>query len=160
MFRIIRSPNEITDEHLASYHNYLKFMEDQLTSAGTKFLGGDKPGFTDYMIWPWFERILSLSKKFELVKIDSTKFNTLVSFTINAPLNHSIRNTQKYVRIYNKMKRDHKLCVLLIIFKHKLITTLQINFCVLSFNKYRQCIVTSHCRAQSSLEMWGPSTNF
>ncbi|KAI8426159.1 hypothetical protein MSG28_005101 [Choristoneura fumiferana] len=83
MFRIIRTPNEITEEQLAAYHNYLKFIEDQLKSAGTKFLGGAVPGFTDYMIWPWFERMLTLSKKFELVKIDATKFKILSEYLAN-----------------------------------------------------------------------------
>ncbi|KAH8406907.1 hypothetical protein KR222_011330, partial [Zaprionus bogoriensis] len=38
----------------------LDIFEQELAKRGTAYFGGDKPGFVDYMIWPWFERILAL----------------------------------------------------------------------------------------------------
>uniref|UniRef100_A0A0K8TVL8 Glutathione-S-transferase n=1 Tax=Epiphyas postvittana TaxID=65032 RepID=A0A0K8TVL8_EPIPO len=80
LFKTLRKPDSITEENLTAYQNYLKFIQDQLTRAGTKFLGGAEPGFTDYMIWPWFERMLTISKKFEAVKIDPAKFKILSEY--------------------------------------------------------------------------------
>ncbi|XP_030385343.1 pyrimidodiazepine synthase [Scaptodrosophila lebanonensis] len=35
----------------------LDIFEAELAKRGTQYFGGDKPGFVDYMIWPWFERL-------------------------------------------------------------------------------------------------------
>ncbi|XP_060654963.1 pyrimidodiazepine synthase-like [Drosophila nasuta] len=32
-------------------------FEEELAKRGTPYFGGKKPGFLDYMIWPWFERL-------------------------------------------------------------------------------------------------------
>ncbi|XP_037722169.1 pyrimidodiazepine synthase [Drosophila subpulchrella] len=42
---------------LEDYWVALDIFEKELTKRGTPFFGGDKPGFVDYMIWPWFERL-------------------------------------------------------------------------------------------------------
>ncbi|XP_062127370.1 pyrimidodiazepine synthase-like [Drosophila sulfurigaster albostrigata] len=32
-------------------------FEEELAKRSTPYFGGEKPGFLDYMIWPWFERL-------------------------------------------------------------------------------------------------------
>jgi len=68
-------------EHAQKYRESLKFLEDLLTERGSKyFSGNDKPGFLDYMIWPWIERVGVFPKLFQEVseiipKEDFPKFN-------------------------------------------------------------------------------------
>lgn len=80
-FKVMRAPDTINDETLMSYHKALTFFEEQLRNRGTRFLGGEKPGFADYMIWPWFERIQSMND--EKLKIKSAKFDLLVAYIEN-----------------------------------------------------------------------------
>jgi glutathione S-transferase len=51
----------------------LDIFEAELKTRGTKFFHGDKPGFVDYMIWPWCERtdafVYVIGDKFELDKV-------------------------------------------------------------------------------------------
>ena len=35
----------------------LKEMNEELKQSGNKFFGGSSPGMTDFMIWPWIERL-------------------------------------------------------------------------------------------------------
>lgn len=56
----------------------LDVFEAELKKRGTKFFGGaEKPGYVDYMIWPWCERTDSfafvLGDKFELDKVRYAK---------------------------------------------------------------------------------------
>ncbi|KAH8364603.1 hypothetical protein KR084_008812, partial [Drosophila pseudotakahashii] len=48
---------------LEDYWVALDIFEQELTKRGTRFFGGDKPGFVDYMIWPWFERLSVIELK-------------------------------------------------------------------------------------------------
>lgn len=36
--------------------NFFDIFESELRTRGTTYFGGSKPGFVDYMIWPWIER--------------------------------------------------------------------------------------------------------
>ncbi|KAH8322037.1 hypothetical protein KR059_000874, partial [Drosophila kikkawai] len=42
---------------LDDFWTALDIFEEELTKRGTSFFGGDNPGFVDYMIWPWLERL-------------------------------------------------------------------------------------------------------
>jgi glutathione S-transferase len=42
----------------------LEPLEQELSSRGTTFFGGEKPGMLDYMLWPWAERAGCISIKF------------------------------------------------------------------------------------------------
>ncbi|KAH8286481.1 hypothetical protein KR054_009851, partial [Drosophila jambulina] len=42
---------------LDEFWTALDIFEQELTKRGTAFFGGNKPGFVDYMIWPWLERL-------------------------------------------------------------------------------------------------------
>ena len=51
-------------------------FERELSSRGSAFFAGDQPGWLDYMIWPWFERIDSYSLIFkvrEAIKVEKKK---------------------------------------------------------------------------------------
>merc|ERR1719150_2028107 len=47
-------------------------FERELSSRGSAYFGGDQPGWLDYMIWPWFERIDSYSVIFK-VSLNNTE---------------------------------------------------------------------------------------
>jgi Glutathione S-transferase, C-terminal domain len=76
-FQINFSPHgAITD-----LNNALDVFEEELKKRGTKFYSGEKPGFVDYMIWPWCERTdafpFILGNKFEL---DKVRYNKLLAW--------------------------------------------------------------------------------
>lgn len=55
--------------------------ENELKARGGKFFGGDKPGMLDYMIWPWFERLLALKVYVgDAFKLDQERLPKIVSF--------------------------------------------------------------------------------
>lgn len=76
-YKALRAPETITGDVTAAYYKALDFLQDQLKSRGTQFLAGSEPGYVDYMIWPFFERILLID--FESMTIDSEKYKLLVS---------------------------------------------------------------------------------
>lgn len=68
-------------------------FEDELKKRGTKFFNGaDKPGFVDYMIWPWCERtdsfVFLLGDKYEL---DKVRFNKLLSWKDAMKHDHAVK---------------------------------------------------------------------
>ena len=42
----------------------LEEMDTELKKLNTPFFGGNKPNMTDYMIWPWIERLPMLVIKY------------------------------------------------------------------------------------------------
>ncbi|CAK1545008.1 unnamed protein product [Leptosia nina] len=52
--------NTLTTESIEAYHRGLKILQKDLSSRGTTFLVGDKPGLVDYTIWPFLQRFLAL----------------------------------------------------------------------------------------------------
>ncbi|XP_026499079.2 pyrimidodiazepine synthase-like [Vanessa tameamea] len=79
-FKSMTAPDTITEATINAYHGALKFIEDQLKSRGTTFLGGDEPGYADYMIWPWFERVQGYKKTDHQIKIDPIKYPILAQY--------------------------------------------------------------------------------
>jgi len=51
--------------HWAESLENLETFEDELQKRDTTFFGGSAPGYLDYMIWPWFERINIFPRIFE-----------------------------------------------------------------------------------------------
>ena len=45
-------------------------MDKELGDLGTPFFGGAKPNMTDYMLWPWNERLPMLVNKKEYKGFD------------------------------------------------------------------------------------------
>ncbi|CRK92152.1 CLUMA_CG005718, isoform A [Clunio marinus] len=56
-YAMLRGTAESTPENVTKFFNALEYYENQLKKRGTKFFNGSRPGFVDYMIWPWIERI-------------------------------------------------------------------------------------------------------
>lgn len=75
-------PDGITEDNVAAFHKALHFLEDQLKSRGARFLDGAEPGYADYMIWPWFERLLIFKEKDDRIAIDGQKYKDLVRIAI------------------------------------------------------------------------------
>lgn len=63
-------------DHITDLMTALKNLEKILAARETKFFGGDKPAFIDFMIWPWQERLPVLGK-FQTVDVSMTKFPKL-----------------------------------------------------------------------------------
>lgn len=73
-------PESVTEDVVEAYHKALDFIQEQLKARGTKFLGGDLPGYVDYMIWPWFERVLVMQKDESKLRIEGEKYKSLVRY--------------------------------------------------------------------------------
>lgn len=71
-----RAPGAITD-----INNALDIFEAELVKRKSKFFGGAKPGFVDYMIWPWCERTdafaFIIKDKYEM---DKVRYNKLLEW--------------------------------------------------------------------------------
>ncbi|XP_026325124.1 pyrimidodiazepine synthase-like isoform X2 [Hyposmocoma kahamanoa] len=80
IFKLMISPESITEDQVVAFHKALKFVDEQLESRGTRFLDGSKPGFVDYMIWPWFERMLTFKEKDDRAAIDGQKYKLLAKY--------------------------------------------------------------------------------
>ncbi|CAH2091031.1 unnamed protein product [Euphydryas editha] len=82
-YKHVLMPDSVTDEVITAYHKALKFIEDQLKSRGTTFLDGSEPGYADYNIWPWFERIMILKDIYKRTDIDSKSYPLLMEYIGN-----------------------------------------------------------------------------
>ncbi|CAN7982691.1 unnamed protein product [Ixodes pacificus] len=56
----------------------VQFHEEELKARRTLFLSGEKPGFSDYMIWPFFARALAISAVFPDLKLPTAQESPLV----------------------------------------------------------------------------------
>ncbi|CAB3387953.1 Hypothetical predicted protein [Cloeon dipterum] len=61
---------------------YLDRYEKELKSRPSQFFNGDKPGYVDYMIWPWFERFELLGVLVgDKLKFPKTRYPRLTEWT-------------------------------------------------------------------------------
>ncbi|XP_052741768.1 pyrimidodiazepine synthase-like [Bicyclus anynana] len=80
VIKSVKAPETITEENISLFYKTLDYIQDKLKERGTQYLGGDEPGFVDYMIWPWFERLLVLNKDDARASIDPKKFGLLMAY--------------------------------------------------------------------------------
>ncbi|CAD0200898.1 unnamed protein product [Chrysodeixis includens] len=76
--KLVKAPEAVTDEVIAAFFKASDFIQNELKDRGTKFLDGDQPGFADYMIWPWFERLITMDD--ERIKMDEQKYKLLLAY--------------------------------------------------------------------------------
>lgn len=77
----MRGPDTITEENIAGYFRGIDLLQSELKQRGTKFLDGDQPGFADFMVWPWFERLLVINS--DIGRLDEKNYKLVVSFATN-----------------------------------------------------------------------------
>ncbi|KAJ0178207.1 hypothetical protein K1T71_006030 [Dendrolimus kikuchii] len=78
----LKFPDRITEDNYTAYHNALEFVQEQLKSRGTKFIDGNEPGYADYMIWPFFERLRMFDNN-PRMRLDENKYPLLVEYLRN-----------------------------------------------------------------------------
>ncbi|XP_075979218.1 uncharacterized protein LOC142978600 [Anticarsia gemmatalis] len=78
VYRTVKAPETITDELIVSYHKALAFIQSTIEERGTKYLDGEQPGYADYMLWPWFERIPSFPN--DKIQIEESKYPILSKY--------------------------------------------------------------------------------
>lgn len=76
---MLKAPDSINVDVVNAYHKSLSIIEEQLISRGTAFLSGNEPGYADYMIWPWLEKIDAIKDFDDRLNIDPAKYKHLVS---------------------------------------------------------------------------------
>ncbi|GBP65918.1 Pyrimidodiazepine synthase [Eumeta japonica] len=77
LIKLIRAPETIDEAVLEAYFKTWDLLQEELKKRGTSFLSGHEPGYVDYMIWPWTERLLAFQKKDERIKFDTPKYKLL-----------------------------------------------------------------------------------
>jgi glutathione S-transferase len=86
--------NQNDPEKVKDLAKALKFLDEQLT---TTFYSGNKPGFADYMVWPWFERLQALTTLIEAkmptaeVSVTAQRYPRLAKFIENMSSNDSLQ---------------------------------------------------------------------
>ncbi|GBP65911.1 Pyrimidodiazepine synthase [Eumeta japonica] len=77
LIKMVRAPETIDEAALKAYFKGWDLLQEELKKRGTSFFSGNEPGYVDYMIWPWIERLLAFQKKDERIKFDTPKYKLL-----------------------------------------------------------------------------------
>lgn len=99
----VKFPESITEDNYIAYHKALQFIEDNLKIRNTKFIGGNEPGYADYMIWPFFER-LRLFDNHDKMRIDESKYPLLVEYVKNMLNDPTVMEYQVPLDIFSKFQ--------------------------------------------------------
>ncbi|XP_013190758.2 glutathione S-transferase omega-1 [Amyelois transitella] len=108
LMMLVRTPDAITEDHIAAYKKALEFIEEQLKKRSKKFLGGTQPGFVDYMIWPWFERTQYGGIEDDRVKIDRQKHKVLSEYIGNMYKDPAVQQYLVPENVYKKVYEAYK----------------------------------------------------
>nr|AWX68891.1 glutathione S-transferase omega 2 [Heortia vitessoides] len=79
-FKLVKRPDSINDENIFAFRKSLDIIQEQLEKRGSKFLYGDVPGYVDYMIWPWFERLIAFEGVDDRARIDTKRYGVLLKY--------------------------------------------------------------------------------
>ncbi|CAH0398811.1 unnamed protein product [Chilo suppressalis] len=100
--KLVKYPEYITEGNITAFHKSLDFIQYQLISRNTKFLHGCEPGYADYMIWPWFERLRAADDA--RVKIDVETHATLIKYIDNMMQDSAVK---EYLVPVNILREFH-----------------------------------------------------
>ncbi|XP_063828246.1 pyrimidodiazepine synthase-like [Ostrinia nubilalis] len=82
-FKLVKTPDKVNEHNVAAYRKVLDVIQEELVTRGSKFLYGNEPGYVDYMIWPWFERLQILAETNPTANIDAEKYKLLLEYIAN-----------------------------------------------------------------------------
>lgn len=105
-----RKASEDTSKLEEEFQSKLGYFEQHLVGAKTQFFGGDSVTMTDYMLWPWFERLDALSLTNFLDDSPALKTWTLAMLQ-DAAVNATINDKQAYKHFFELyMQRRPEAC--------------------------------------------------
>nr|XP_016933416.1 pyrimidodiazepine synthase [Drosophila suzukii] len=94
---------------LEDYWVALDIFEKELTKRGTAFFGGDKPGFVDYMIWPWFERLSVIEYRLpEEYNFDEKRFPKITKWIADLKADSVVKSFIATPEQHNEFWRTRK----------------------------------------------------
>ncbi|GBP19008.1 Pyrimidodiazepine synthase [Eumeta japonica] len=80
LFKLVHAPATIDENVINAYFKALTYTQEQLKKRGTTFLSGNEPGYVDYMIWPWIEKMLAFQKVDARFKFDTPSYELLTKY--------------------------------------------------------------------------------
>ncbi|XP_047517316.1 pyrimidodiazepine synthase-like [Pieris napi] len=108
LFKILRAPDTINEDTIKNYNAVLQLIEDELKQRRTTFLDGTEPGYADYMIWPWFERVPVAIEFDSRIAIDDKKYPSLVQYIRNMQKDPVVKEYIISNDIYKKFFESYK----------------------------------------------------
>nr|AYN44538.1 glutathione S-transferase O1 [Brachionus koreanus] len=84
----------------------LKSLEYYEKKFENNYLGGDKPAFVDYMVWPWIERLEFLKQKKNL-DLNETRFPKLLAYIERMKQVPAVKETILSVEVYDKFFKSY-----------------------------------------------------
>lgn len=78
-FKVLKAPDSVNADVVNAYYKSLSILEE-IISRGTPFLSGNEPGYADYMIWPWLEKIDAIKDFDDRLNIDPANFKNMVEY--------------------------------------------------------------------------------
>lgn len=90
-YKALRSKGE-DQEAVEALKKALQRLEDELGVSG-KFFGGEKIAMIDYMMWPWFERLVVLAETVPAVNWSETSFPRTYGWTKSMLADPAVKET-------------------------------------------------------------------
>ncbi|XP_078269409.1 glutathione S-transferase omega-1-like isoform X2 [Rhinoraja longicauda] len=93
-----KKSSEDTSKLEEEFQSQFGYFEQYLAGAKTRFFGGDSVTMTDYMLWPWFERLGALTKFLDLSPALSTWTQAMLQ---DAAVQATITDIQAHKRFFD-----------------------------------------------------------